>query len=227
MSLVDFMQQLQDQDDSIIYSEELEPSIRVIPPDKICTKVIPPESEVIKPPTVIKLKINQQQLVLQNNDTSNTAAQSQIQNISNPIQTQPIAPVQEPIQNIVQPVTQPTQQVVVIKQDINEPIQQVVTQQPALIIEEPSENIITPICSEPEILSTEDTLFNKSGTELSRKAMWIEYYVKAKGSRKSNAIVDRMKLGRFTITPDNKVLLLPDYDVVGKDPDDILKDKWF
>ena len=29
------------------------------------------------------------------------------------------------------------------------------------------------------------------------------------------------------ITPDNKVLLLPDYDIVGKDPDAVLKDKWF
>ena len=45
--------------------------------------------------------------------------------------------------------------------------------------------------------------------------------------KKTNPIVDRMKLGKFTITPDNKVLLLPDYDIVGKDPDDVLKDKWF
>lgn len=46
-------------------------------------------------------------------------------------------------------------------------------------------------------------------------------------SKKSNEVVNRMKLGRFTITPDNKVLLLPDYDIVGKDPDDVLSDKWF
>ena len=46
-------------------------------------------------------------------------------------------------------------------------------------------------------------------------------------SKKANPIVNRMKIGKFTITPDNKVLLLPDYDIVGKDPDDVLKDKWF
>ena len=29
------------------------------------------------------------------------------------------------------------------------------------------------------------------------------------------------------ITPDDHIANLPNYDVVGKDPDDILKDKWF
>ena len=55
----------------------------------------------------------------------------------------------------------------------------------------------------------------------------MEYYEKAKRSRKDYEVTRKMKAGRFTITPDNKVLILPDYDVVGKDPDDILKDKWF
>ena len=74
---------------------------------------------------------------------------------------------------------------------------------------------------------TDDEIFINTGTELSKKSIWMDYYEKAKRSRKSNPIVDRMKIGRFTITPDNKVLLLPDYDIVGKDPDDVLKDKWF
>ena len=54
-----------------------------------------------------------------------------------------------------------------------------------------------------------------------------DYFAQAKASKKHNPIVDRMRVGRFTITPDNKVLILPDYDVVGKDPDDVLKDSWF
>ena len=73
----------------------------------------------------------------------------------------------------------------------------------------------------------EEDLFISSGTEYSKKEIWIKYYNQAKSSKKKNPIVDRMKLGRFTITPDNQVLLLPDYDIVGKDPDDVLKDKWF
>lgn len=72
-----------------------------------------------------------------------------------------------------------------------------------------------------------DEIFIKSGTEKSKYNIWIDYYNKAKASKKSNPIVERMKIGRFTITPDDKVLLLPDYDIVGKDPDDVLKDKWF
>ena len=74
---------------------------------------------------------------------------------------------------------------------------------------------------------TDEELFIKSGTEDSKKAIWFEYLEKARTSTKKNQIVDKMKVGRFTITPDNKFLILPDYDVVGKDPDDILKDSWF
>ena len=59
-------------------------------------------------------------------------------------------------------------------------------------------------------------IFINTGTELSKKSIWIDYFYKAKHSRKSNPIVDRMKIGRFTITPDNKVLLLPDYNIVDK-----------
>lgn len=72
-----------------------------------------------------------------------------------------------------------------------------------------------------------DELFLKTGTEWSKKGLWLEYYEKAKRSTKTNEIVVRMKAGRFTITPDNDVLLLPDYDIVGKDPDAVLRDSWF
>ena len=74
---------------------------------------------------------------------------------------------------------------------------------------------------------TDEEIFVKSGTEDSKKAIWMDYFAQAKASKKHNPIVDRMRVGRFTITPDNKVLILPDYDVVGKDPDDVLKDSWF
>lgn len=81
------------------------------------------------------------------------------------------------------------------------------------------------IVPKPEDLSI-DTMFMNSGTEISKKSIWVEQYQKAKASRKQNDIVSRMKLGKFTITPDNKVFILPDYDVVNKDPDDILKEHW-
>ena len=186
MSLVDFMQQLQDQD-NIVYSEAPEPSIRVIPPEKTCTKIIPPESTVITPPTTIKLKIKQKNVEIKQ---------------ETPIQVEPSK------NNIIKkpPSSNETEMVQQSASSIQQPVKQT--------------NITNQYTSDEEI-------FINTGTELSKKSIWMDYYEKAKRSRKSNPIVDRMKIGRFTITPDNKVLLLPDYDIVGKDPDDVLKDKWF
>lgn len=184
MSLVDFMQQLQDQD-NIVYSEAPEPSIRVIPPEKSCTKIIPPENTTITPPTTIKLKIRQKNVEIKQ---------------ETPIQ------VEEPtIKTVEKPPSSNTETV----------------QQSAI----DTQSSIQPTVNNKEL--NEEELFISTGTELSKKSIWLDYYEKAKRSRKSNPIADRMKTGRFTITPDNKVLLLPDYDIVGKDPDDVLKDKWF
>ena len=109
---------------------------------------------------------------------------------------------------------QPIQKTDVIEPKVEQPIEPKVEHQ---AVEQPV------AYKEP----TDEELFNNTGTEYSKKAIWMDYFNQAKNSRKKNPIVDRMKVGRFTITPDNKVLLLPDYDIVGKDPDDVLKDKWF
>jgi hypothetical protein len=198
MSLVDFMQQLQEQD-NLVYSEVPEPSIRVIPPEKTVTKIIPPESTVVKPPTTIKLKINQKSVTI-NNEVPNKVENTQGVSNNSILKTPP--KVQETVQQSVQETK----------------VQQTV--QPQTYVEKQVQ------VEQPKKLSEEE-LFINTGTESSKMNIWLEYYHKAKSSRKSNQIVERMKMGRFTITPDNKVLLLPDYDIVGKDPDDVLKDKWF
>jgi hypothetical protein len=192
MSLLAFMQELQEQDNGIIYSQAPEPTIKIIPPEKPVTQIIPPETEEKKPVT-IKFKINKKTV-----------------EINNGVQTQPKEQkVQQQEVHIQKP---PVQQ-----QTQSQPIQQQVQQQ----VEKPQQ-----VDTSPKELSDEE-MFNLTGTEYSKKALWLEYYEQAKRSRKNNPVADRMKKGRFTITPDNKVLLLPDYDVVGKDPDDVLKDKWF
>jgi hypothetical protein len=192
MSLLAFMQELQEQDNGIIYSQAPEPTIKIIPPEKPVTQIIPPETEEKKPVT-IKFKINKKTV-----------------EINNGVQTQPKEQkVQQQEVHIQKP---PVQQ-----QTQSQPIQQQVQPQ----VEKPQQ-----VDTSPKELSDEE-MFNLTGTEYSKKALWLEYYEQAKRSRKNNPVADRMKKGRFTITPDNKVLLLPDYDVVGKDPDDILKDKWF
>lgn len=192
MSLLAFMQELQEQDNGIIYSQAPEPTIKIIPPEKPVTQIIPPVTEEKKPVT-IKFKINKKTV-----------------EINNGVQTQPKEQkVQQQEVHIQKP---PVQQ-----QTQSQPIQQPVQPQ----VEKPQQ-----VDTSPKELSDEE-MFNLTGTEYSKKELWLEYYGQAKRSRKNNPVADRMKKGRFTITPDNKVLLLPDYDVVGKDPDDVLKDKWF
>lgn len=192
MSLLAFMQELQEQDNGIIYSQAPEPTIKIIPPEKPVTQIIPPVTEEKKPVT-IKFKINKKTV-----------------EINNGVQTQPKEQkVQQQEVHIQKP---PVQQ-----QTQSQPIQQPVQPQ----VEKPQQ-----VDTSPKELSDEE-MFNLTGTEYSKKELWLEYYEQAKRSRKNNPVADRMKKGRFTITPDNKVLLLPDYDVVGKDPDDVLKDKWF
>lgn len=71
-----------------------------------------------------------------------------------------------------------------------------------------------------------EEMFRKSGTAQSKRALWFEYYEKAKSSRKKNSVVERLKIGKFAITSNNEVLILPDYDVMGKSSTDILHDKW-
>lgn len=202
MSLVDFMQQLQEQD-NLVYSEVPEPSIRVIPPEKSCTKIIPPESIAAKPPTTIKLKIKQKAVPIEP-DVDNKNDVQVVQ--PEPILKKPPNSSTVQVQQNTVPEIQNTKESSHTQQvpQIQQPVQQTVNKKPS-----------------------DEELFINSGTESSKRNIWLEYYQKAKSSRKVNPIVERMRIGRFTITPDNKVLLLPDYDIVGKDPDAVLKDKWF
>lgn len=194
MSLLAFMQELQEQDNGIIYSQAPEPTIKIIPPEKPVTQIIPPETEEKKPVT-IKFKINKKTVEI-NNGVQTQSKEQEVHIQKPPVQQQTQS---QPIQQQVQPKVQPQ-----VQQQVEKP----------------------QVDTSPKELSDEE-MFNLTGTEYSKKALWLEYYEQAKRSRKNNPVADRMKKGRFTITPDNKVLLLPDYDVVGKDPDDVLKDKWF
>lgn len=213
-ALSDFIQSLQQQD--IVYSTPPPPSIRVIPPDKPNIKIIPPEDHqtVSTTPKVIKLKIKQKQVSI---DEKDTQPASNFSKLSKPPENWTAEPVEIKNTSQQQSIQRSAQQNT--SQQIEQKSVAPVTQQVAAQIEQP-------IIQQPKEL-TDEEIFNNTGTELSKKGIWFEYFEKAKHSKKSNPIVDRMKVGRFTITPDNKVLLLPDYDIVGKDPDDVLKDKWF
>lgn len=228
MALADFIQSLQEQD--VVYSTPPQPSIRVIPPENQSIKIIPPESLNIEPPTpkVIKLKIKpkikteepkpiQQEPI--NEALNQNITQNKQQNINEPIIQQKSHSILKQVSN-----TQTTENKPVVTQTQKEIPKYVPQNIPNT---HKTETLNSTNTTQEKTQLTDEELFTSTGTEYSKKEIWFSYYEKAKHSRKSNPIVDRMKIGRFTITPDNKVLLLPDYDIVGKDPDDVLKDKWF
>ena len=228
MALADFIQSLQEQD--VVYSTPPQPSIRVIPPENQSIKIIPPESLNIEPPTpkVIKLKIKpkikteetkpiQQEPI--NEALTQNITQNKQQNINEPIIQQKSHSILKQVSN-----TQTIENKPVVTQTQKEIPKYVPQNIPNT---HKTETLNSTNTTQEKTQLTDEELFTSTGTEYSKKEIWFSYYEKAKHSRKSNPIVDRMKIGRFTITPDNKVLLLPDYNIVGKDPDDVLKDKWF
>ena len=208
MALADFIQSLQSQD--VVYSTPPQPSIRVIPPEKDeCLKVIPPDGPVTGK---VELKSNEPkpQVLVEEKPAPKT--------IKLKIKQKPVP--SEPVSTIS------TSNESKIVESVQRKVENSTTNQVHIVQEQSKQEPVRETIETPREL-TDDELFNSTGTEYSKKDIWIEYFNKAKSSRKSNPIVERMKIGRFTITPDNKVLLLPDYDIVGKDPDDVLRDKWF
>ena len=217
MGLNDWMASLQNQDDDgTIFSPEPDPGIRVIPPEQNTIKVIPPEELLVEqeeiktknPPKKLRLNIKRKDIDVDNNENNVSTTEKSVDN--SPINSTKQPSEKEPIlkkpQNISQPKTI----------DQTKQNDQLVIKQQQIVERQSSTQQVDEITS----------LFLASGTETSKKSLWIEYYQKAKSSRKQNIIVEKMREGRFMITFDNKVLILPDYDVVNKDPDDILKDHW-
>ena len=128
------------------------------------------------------------------------------------------APIEQPIQ---QPTPKPIQQPV---------IQQPIVQTPPVIQNTPKiTEVQQPVKPQEEKVTEEalaEELFKRSGTSLSKKSVWVDYYEKGKSSRKQNSVAMAVKQGRFAITDDNTILILPEYDWYGKSTADILHDKW-
>lgn len=69
-------------------------------------------------------------------------------------------------------------------------------------------------------------LFKRSETPAEKRDVWLDYYYKAQKSRKDNPISKRMKQGKFTVTLDDQVIIMPDMDIYGMSSNDILHQKW-
>lgn len=239
MALAEFIQSLQEQE--VVYSQPFKSSTKTTTIEKQSMRILPPETgaELIDPHVsnntinnetsnkpnkpVIKIKIKQKQTEIDVQSVSNLHnTQTTQQNIqqNNNITNNPKSNVQQ--KSILKPVES-------TYSGVSQSVNTSTNLENNTTLNNNQNNEIKKEFSEKPISTelTDDDVFNSTGTEYSKKDLWLNYYNQAKNSRKKNPIVDRMKVGRFTITPDNKVLLLPDYDIVGKDPDDVLKDKWF
>lgn len=201
MSLKDFMQQLQEEDNDVVYSTPPEESIQIIPPvsrdqkqeNNNSIKVIPPKEDE---PKVIKFKLKERE---------------------------PTTGVVYPKQNTQSPTITPN--VVIPPKKENNKKEVVI---PTTKIEEKS--VKKEVIKQKPVLSEEDKIeemFIRSETSIDKKEIWLEFYNKALKSNKHNLVTDKCKRGRFMINEENKFVILSDYDTYDKDVNEILHDQWF
>lgn len=216
MSLKDFMQQLQEQDNDVIYSKPPEESIQIIPPSKVdkarnidTIKVIPPKEEA---PKVIKFKLN-----LNTEEQNTPKVVNQSTGDSTPL-TRKTPEVIIPNRKNTQEQPKRAEQPKPVSQSVQQtPVERPVNRQETAVKQAPS----------PPPMDKGEELFRRSETPLSKKEIWFEYYNKALKSNKTNFITDKCRRGRFMIDEENKFIVLSDYDTYDKDANEILRDSWF
>ena len=123
---------------------------------------------------------------------------------------------EEPKQKVIK---QPTSYIETHKQTYKPPVQEVVQQQP---VKKQKKKLKLKLDNQ----TIAETLFENSKTSKRFKQEWMEIYNKAQTSRKQTSEMAAMRKGKFAITSDRQLLILPDYDFRGKDSNDILNDKW-
>lgn len=238
MSLKDFMQQLQEQDNDVIYSKPPEESIQIIPPSKVdkarnidTIKVIPPKEET---PKVIKFKLN---LNTQEQNTSQIVNQPTADSVPLTRKTpEVIIPKKNPQESPKQQVQRPTSQPVTQQNRPQPRVEQPINRQPSTENRQPARSqppvenrrpVENTVRQSPPPMDKGEELFIRSETPLSKKEIWFEYYNKALKSNKTNFVTDKCRRGRFMINEENKFIVLSDYDTYDKDANEILRDSWF
>lgn len=197
MALVDFMKKLQEEDSDVIYSKPPEDGVKIIPPVKVESKVNPEKIKIIPPKEEEAPKVVKFKL-------------------ARPVQEKP----------------KPSPVVIVPKKEVKtEPIVQ--KPEPKVEKSEPTPVIVptkkeTSTVTEPpkQVINEVEILFKRSETPLDKKDLWIECYNKALKSKKVGFTVDKIRRGRFSITEDNQVIFLSEYDTYGKSVGEILNDNW-
>lgn len=71
-----------------------------------------------------------------------------------------------------------------------------------------------------------EELFLRSETDPHLKNQWMELYQKALNSDKDTWTNRKVRKGKFRITNEGKMEILPDFDTFGKSSSEILKENW-
>ena len=192
MSLKDFMQKLQEQDESeVVYSQKPEDEVRILPPIKNSDKV-----EVIKKDEKTdEIKV--------------------------------IPPKKEEEKQVVKPfrfVSKPEKPKITFNFNLvpdtkkEEPKKEEVRQEEKEVPKQEDKQL-----SEFE---KRELLFKKSGTPEVKKTTWLEVYTKAQASKTRNITSDTIREGRFYVSMNDEITLLPKYDCASKTVEEMLDDKW-
>ena len=202
-SLQDFMQELREKDDSdVVYSAKPEDEVRILPPIKNKEQV-----EVIKKDE----KTEQIKVIPPHKEETKEVKPVSFGNVKvdNKKEEKPIITFRF--------VGKPKQEL---------PKQEPVKQQEAqkeVIENKPQKQEETRELSEFE---KKYLLFKKSGTPENKKEVWFEILNKALASKTRNYTSDAIRSGRFYISANDEILLLPKYDFNNKSVEDVLNDKW-
>lgn len=192
MSLKDFMQKLQEQDESdVVYSQKPEDEVRILPPVKNKEHV-----EVIKKDE----KTDQIKVIPPKKEEENKVV-NPFRFVSNPEKPKITFNF-----NLVP------------EKKKEEPKKEEVRQEEKVVPKQEDKQL-----SEFE---KRELLFKKSGTPEIKKTTWLEVYTKAQASKARNITSDTIREGRFYVSMNDEIALLPKYDCASKTVEEIFDDKW-
>lgn len=206
-SLQDFMQELREKDDSdVVYSAKPEDEVRILPPIKNKEQV-----EVIKKDE----KTEQIKVIPPHKEETKEVKPVSFGNVK--VEKKEEKPI-----ITFRFVGKPKQE---------EPKQELPKQEPVKPQEAQKEVVENKPQKQEETRELSEfekkyLLFKKSGTPENKKEVWFEILNKALASKTRNYTSDAIRSGRFYISANDEILLLPKYDFNNKSVEDVLNDKW-
>lgn len=201
-SLQDFMQELREKDDSdVVYSAKPEDEVRILPPIKNKEQV-----EVIKKDE----KTEQIKVIPPHKEEKKEVNPVSFGNVK--VEKKEEKPIIT-FRFVGKPKQEAPKQEPVKQQEV----------QKEVVENKPQKQEETRELSEFE---KKYLLFKKSGTPETKKEVWFEILNKALASKSRNYTSDTIRAGRFYISANDEILLLPKYDFNNKSVEDVLNDKW-